>query len=152
MRPISQELESRIIEACNACATMAKAHAEVAEMHYNTFTRHAKRLGVYKPNPGGKGISKTREGTPLSEILEGKHPHYQTYKLKHRLFAEGLKENKSESCGIEQWLGQSIALELDHIDGDSTNHVFSNLQVLCPNCHSLTPTFRARNIARVAKR
>lgn len=36
-------------------------------------------------------------------------------------------------------------LEIDHIDGDATNHHPSNLRVLCPNCHSLTPTYRALN-------
>lgn len=37
-------------------------------------------------------------------------------------------------------------LEIDHIDGDGSNHSPENLRVLCPNCHALTPTYRARNI------
>lgn len=37
-------------------------------------------------------------------------------------------------------------LEIDHIDGDGTNHRPENLKVLCPNCHALTPTYRARNM------
>lgn len=36
-------------------------------------------------------------------------------------------------------------VEIDHIDGDALNSQESNLKVLCPNCHSMTPTFRARN-------
>lgn len=36
-------------------------------------------------------------------------------------------------------------LEIDHIDGNSSNNEVKNLQVLCPNCHSLTPTFRTLN-------
>lgn len=40
--------------------------------------------------------------------------------------------------------GKTI-LEIDHIDGDGSNHRPENLQVLCPNCHALTPTYRARN-------
>ena len=36
-------------------------------------------------------------------------------------------------------------VEIDHIDGDASNCKEENLKVLCPNCHSLTPTFRARN-------
>lgn len=35
--------------------------------------------------------------------------------------------------------------EIDHIDGDAANSYFENLRILCPNCHSMTPTFRARN-------
>lgn len=36
-------------------------------------------------------------------------------------------------------------LEIDHIDGDSSNNDKNNLRVMCPNCHSLTPTFRTLN-------
>ena len=35
--------------------------------------------------------------------------------------------------------------EIDHIDGDASNNSPDNLRILCPNCHSMTPTFRARN-------
>lgn len=37
-------------------------------------------------------------------------------------------------------------VEIDHIDGDSENNVRSNLRVICPNCHSLTPTYKALNM------
>ena len=36
-------------------------------------------------------------------------------------------------------------LEIDHIDGDSTNNKPENLRVLCPNCHSLTPNYKGAN-------
>ena len=38
-----------------------------------------------------------------------------------------------------------IPLEIHHIDGDYENNKLENLQVLCPNCHSLTPNFKALN-------
>ena len=38
-----------------------------------------------------------------------------------------------------------IPIQLEHIDGNSTNNSLSNLKLLCPNCHSLTPTFGALN-------
>ena len=50
-----------------------------------------------------------------------------------------------EWCGISQWNEKEIVLEIDHIDGDASNASEENLRVLCPNCHSMTPTFRARN-------
>jgi 5-methylcytosine-specific restriction endonuclease McrA len=45
-----------------------------------------------------------------------------------------------------------VLTEVDHIDGDAENCVPSNLRILCPNCHSKTPTFRARNKTSARKR
>lgn len=50
-----------------------------------------------------------------------------------------------ESCHNTQWMQQPIALELEHIDGHSDNNDFSNLLLLCPNCHALTPTYKGKN-------
>jgi len=36
-------------------------------------------------------------------------------------------------------------LEINHIDGDAHNNTRENLEVLCPNCHSLTPNYRGLN-------
>jgi hypothetical protein len=41
-----------------------------------------------------------------------------------------------------------IPVEVEHIDGDWRNNQPENLTLLCPNCHSLTPTFRALNKGR----
>ena len=39
-----------------------------------------------------------------------------------------------------------IPLEIEHIDGNYLNNSESNLIVLCPNCHSLTSTYKGANI------
>lgn len=60
--------------------------------------------------------------------------------LKRKLFASGLKEEKCEKCGIVDWLGEPLRFELDHINGINNDNRLNNLQILCPNCHSQTPT------------
>ena len=52
-----------------------------------------------------------------------------------------------EECGFDKNhpVDNSSILEIDHIDGNGENHSPTNLKVLCPNCHALTPTYRARN-------
>jgi 5-methylcytosine-specific restriction endonuclease McrA len=54
-------------------------------------------------------------------------------------------EYKCGVCNLSDWLDLPITLELHHIDGVNTNHEISNLIVLCPNCHSQTDNFRAKN-------
>lgn len=82
---------------------------------------------------------------PLVDILV-LGSDYQRFKLKARLFREGLKKPLCEECG---WCTRSddgyLPLELDHINGDRHDNRIENLRVLCPNCHSLKSTHRGRN-------
>jgi len=137
--------KEQIEEALVDSISMADAAAKL-KVHFATFKKYAKSFGLYNPNQGRKGSNKPKEDgigkIPLNEILQGKHPSYQTYKLKKRLYAEEFKENKCEECGTDSWNGKILECELDHVDGDRTNHKFENLKVLCPNCHSQTHTFR----------
>lgn len=55
------------------------------------------------------------------------------------------KSNKCNICGISEWNGINIMLELNHIDGNSMNNNIENLELICPNCHSQTPTYKGKN-------
>jgi 5-methylcytosine-specific restriction endonuclease McrA len=68
--------------------------------------------------------------------------------LRQRLVQDDYLEPTCMRCRRGTWEGQPIPLELDHIDGDRTNNLLTNLRLLCPNCHALTPTYRGRNIGR----
>lgn len=143
-------MEKRIfIEVCSNSNSMAHAASRLG-MHFNTFKRKALEYGCYKPNQGSKGSKKPwkENGFDLHDILNGEHPQYQTFKLKRRLLTEGIKDNRCEICGISEWNNKPINCELDHINGDRTDHRLTNLRILCPNCHSQTDTFRAKNIKR----
>jgi len=147
-------LEKRIsdkefIEVCNSSLTMMEASKKL-NCHFNSFKRRAVKLNCYRKNQGSKGRLKPKvEGCgkiSLKEILEGKHPQYQTFKLKNRLLSQNIKQNVCESCNVGPvWNNKPLNCELDHIDGDSSNHLLSNLRMLCPNCHSQTETFRSKN-------
>ena len=61
-----------------------------------------------------------------------------------------LIEEAGNKCTECEWdkvnpVTGKVPLEVDHIDGDHTNNVRANLRVICPNCHSLSPNFRALN-------
>lgn len=52
--------------------------------------------------------------------------------------------HKCMNCGLSEWCGEIIPIEVHHIDGDNNNNEIINLQLLCNNCHALTPNFRNR--------
>lgn len=74
-----------------------------------------------------------------------------TYKLKIHLIESGKKEHKCENCNLTSWLNSLIPLELHHVDGNSKNNELNNIQLLCPNCHALTPNYRGKNKKREKK-
>lgn len=87
----------------------------------------------------------------VQEWLAGEHPGYvgktkQICKFVRRYLHE-TRGTSCEECGWDKRhpVDGSVLTEIDHIDGDAGNNKLSNLKILCPNCHAMTPTFRARN-------
>ena len=92
-----------------------------------------------------KKSTETRLKKAKEKLLSGEYTGSNHYVKK--ILTDLLKvESKCQKCGINEWFTQPIPLELDHIDGNSRNNDPDNLRLLCPNCHSLTPTWRGRNI------
>jgi endogenous inhibitor of DNA gyrase (YacG/DUF329 family) len=48
-------------------------------------------------------------------------------------------------CSLVEWNGTPITLELEHKNGNSEDNTFINVCLLCPNCHSQTTTYKAKN-------
>lgn len=81
---------------------------------------------------------------PIEELLVvGRKATSRTH-LKTRLIGEGLKENRCEVCGISEWRGKPLSLELHHINSDGEDNRLENLQLLCGNCHSQTDNWGGR--------
>lgn len=121
--------------------------------NYRTINKAIKRHNIDISHFKGQAINKGKIIGPkrhISDYLNNKHP-IASCKLKKRLIKEGLMDNKCSHCLRSEWMGQSIPTELDHINGDHFNNNLSNLRILCPNCHALTPTYKGRNI-RITKK
>lgn len=52
---------------------------------------------------------------------------------------------KCKECGLNKWREKPLTLELEHLNGNHSDNNRSNLAALCPNCHSITRTWRGRN-------
>lgn len=137
--------DEEFIEIAKSSNSMSRA-AKLLGMSYKSFRKKAIELNCFNPNQSGKGTKKNMPSISTEDILAGKYPSYQTYKLKKRLINEGYLEDKCSICGWDKKPegAKYTPCELDHINGNPTDHRLENLRIICPNCHSLTKTYRFR--------
>lgn len=149
----AEQLKSAVQSSTSYRQVLAKLHLVEAGGNYTQIKKYAKEYGLNTThfvgkvwNKGLRGLGKPR--ISLATILV-KDSSYQSYKLKKRLFAEGIKKQYCEECG---WAKKTpdgyLPLELDHINGNHSDNRLENLRVLCPNCHSLKPTHRGRQLKK----
>lgn len=94
---------------------------------------------IYVPQVG------SREKYTLDEIFT-EHSIISQKVMRGYVERHHLIPYRCDICGCDgHWQNGLISLEIDHIDGDNTNNLLTNLRYLCPNCHALTPTYRGRN-------
>ncbi|MGC2235152.1 MAG: HNH endonuclease signature motif containing protein [Pyrinomonadaceae bacterium] len=114
-----------------------------------TLDGYLKKFGIsYKGNMGRKGYKPSPFKKVASDFLH-RGSTISSHKLKVRLLNEEIKQKVCERCGNENWLGETIPLELHHINGDRFDNRISNLQLLCPNCHALTDNYSGRKTKRI---
>lgn len=108
------------------------------------FNFYPKRLEGLDKRGWNKGLSIPRKS--VFEIMNRQL-------LKQRLIKEEYKQPVCEQCGWDYtkhpwWENvenkENCPLELHHKDGNGKNNDLENIQLLCPNCHSLTKTYRSR--------
>lgn len=91
-----------------------------------------------------KGKTASTKKTPKDILIKSDKPQHG-FRLKRALVESGHQE-VCACCGIGvEWNHNKLVLEVDHINGDRTDHREDNLRFLCPNCHSQTPTYSGRN-------
>jgi hypothetical protein len=115
--------------------------------NYESLKKIMKRLDIDTSHLLGQAVSKGQKIGPkreLKDYLSNQYP-IKSHNLRLRLLREKVFDHKCSSCSLTTWLGRPIPLELDHINGKHSDNSLSNLRLLCPNCHALTPTYRGRN-------
>ena len=143
-----EEFKSAVQVSYSIAQALTKLGVSPRGGNYRVFKKFEKLYEIDTSHFTGQGHLRGKTHNfntiPLGEILV-KDYEYSSNKLRKRLISEGIKEHKCECCGLNEWLGEPIPLELDHIDGDHYNNILENLKILCPNCHAKTPTYRGKN-------
>lgn len=107
--------------------------ARVLGIKYDTLKKHLNTLGInYRKNPNRKGLIHKESRKSLEYILNS---NMSNSAKRIRLIEEGIKEAKCECCGLSEWMGNPIPLELHHKDLNHYNNKLENLAILCSNCH-----------------
>lgn len=83
-------------------------------------------------------------------LIEEGNGKFKSLVTSNRWFKRYLISKYGEKCMDCGWCGinpktGNIPIELEHVDGDHKNYKINNLKLLCPNCHSLTPTYKGAN-------
>lgn len=129
--------DNDIIENSKNVTSMAQLlkslDLKVAGGNYANMYRKLQKLNVNTDHWTGQGWTKDKQLKDWSEYTQGSS-------LKKHLIK--LRGHKCEICTLSKWRGRKIKLELHHIDADRTNNDANNLQLLCPNCHSLTKSWK----------
>lgn len=83
-----------------------------------------------------------RQGEQAPKLFDKDFKELFYHSKRKRVFIE--QNFSCYTCKLDSWADLPITLELEHIDGNNKNNERSNLIGLCPNCHSLTSTWRGR--------
>lgn len=88
----------------------------------------------------------------IDKILCENSPHTRAV-IRRFILKNNIISYKCAKCGnTGEWQGEPLSLQLDHINGDCTDHRKENLRWLCPNCHSQTETHGSKNTAYASTR
>jgi hypothetical protein len=145
-----EQLKEAVKNSLSIRQVLIKLKLREAGGNYFQIKKYIEEWGLNIAHLKGRGWNRGLTGfssprIALNKILI-KNSHFQSFKLKKRLFLAGIKTPRCEECG---WAQKSpdgrIPLEIDHVNGDSRDNRLDNLKILCPNCHSLRPTHRGKN-------
>ena len=142
------ELKKAVEENVSMAGGLRSLGLRAVGGNYKTVNYYIKENNIDKSHFTGQGWNVGLKFKPFKrftdeEIFIVDSKYRSTHNLKKR-YIETTGKTKCEICGIDKWNYKILALEIHHINGVNTDNRLDNLQLLCPNCHSQTETFRGR--------
>lgn len=148
-RYTEEQLREAIKTSYSVTQVLKKLNVVPAGGNFATIKKYIKVHNIDTSHFTGQGHAKgkpsSRPKRDLEKYLDNSFPIHSN-RLKQRMLSESYKEYVCKRCGLHTWQNEKIPLELHHIDGNHDNNLLENIQLLCPNCHALTDTYRGKNI------
>jgi len=133
----------------NSCSTMKAKNSLGLK---NSYKNGRTRSDFGGKRPLAKGLTAVSDDRIKANVKYDKDDIWGVNKKgPHKKLLLKERGHQCESCKLDHWLDKPITIELDHINGDRNDNRKENLQLLCPNCHSMTPTWKIGKI-RLNKR
>ncbi len=147
------EFASIVKEAKSYADILRKVNLIYKGGNINTVKRRIKLLQLDDSHiPKGVGSNRHRKfeyrQISLDEAIKTrfiKNSSDRTYSIKRLILRFHLIPYKCGCGNTGEWNGKKLVLQLDHKDGNSSNHSLDNLRFICPNCHSQTENFAGKN-------
>ncbi|RSK46212.1 HNH endonuclease [Hymenobacter perfusus] len=156
---VTDEVFAAIVTEClSVVQVLGRLGLVPAGGNYKTVHERIRRLTLSTEHFTGKAWNQGERYRnfgrqySMEEILVQNSPYAFTHGLRGRLLKEGYKVHQCEQCGLTEWLNKPIPLELHHLNGVHNDHRLENLQLLCPNCHAQTGSYRGKNQIRHSAR
>lgn len=153
-----QQLVEAAVKSCSVAQVLKMLGLSLTGANYHSIWKYTKKLGVDTSHWTGKGSNRGsyHVGGPekLSHdlvLVLGRRVGIKesTSRLRRAMLESGVPE-VCNGCGIGSfWNGNSLTLSIDHRNGNNVDNRPENVRFLCPNCHSQTPNFGAKNIGKV---
>ncbi|MFD4793903.1 HNH endonuclease signature motif containing protein [Streptomyces anulatus] len=148
-----EALQTAVASSTTMCEVLRRLGVEVVGGQHTHISRRVKALGIdtshFSAPVRSRDVRRRRPEDLLVESLSLER-RIPGERLKRAMIALGVPERCS-LCGTgRMWRDRPLPLEVDHIDGNWRNNRPQNLQLLCPNCHSTTDTYRGRGKGRRA--
>ena len=127
----------------NYADALNKFNLTVTSGNYKTLNRFIKQYNIsFIPNKRIK--SKIKKKYSDEECFK-KNSTIARHHVKSRIIKNNLIEYKCKCGNTGEWNNESLVLQLEHLNGINDDNRLENLAFICPNCHSQTATYAAKN-------
>lgn len=156
MKYTREDLERAVKGSRSLAEVLRKCGApNLAGGTVNHIARRLRKYGISTSHFVGRGWRLGQPGLNRKSNAEVLVYHSDGTRQRAVILVRALLERgrlyKCFVCGLREWRGKKLILEIEHKDGEFQNDCEENIEFICPNCHSQTPTFCRIKGARLLK-